>query len=214
MTLFRSILRHRTQRLAKRISTGMGEKLFPIGVTSRLRIGQFEDCDANDRYAYHAEEDVARYLYRPPLSREACQAGTVEAAQSTSLAADGDTLLFAVRAHDSRRVIGEVVLKLASRTANQFEIGWVFNPEFGGQGYAAEAASAVASYAFSIEGAHRLFARLDTENFRSVRLCERLGFRREAHLIDNDKHPSAAWGSEYIYAALQPDLITTDGIWQ
>ena len=55
-------------------------------------------------------------------------------------------------------------------------------------------------------GVHRLFARLDVEGTASVRLCERLGMRREAHLVENDLDPERGWGSEYVYAALAHDL--------
>lgn len=63
----------------------------------------------------------------------------------------------------------------------------------------------VAAAAFGTLGVHRLFARLDVENTGSVGLCERLGMRREAHLIENDLDGDR-WGSEYIYAALAHDL--------
>lgn len=53
---------------------------------------------------------------------------------------------------------------------------------------------------------HRLYARLDVENTGSVRVCERLGMRREAHLVENDLDGDR-WGSEYIYAALAADLL-------
>ncbi|MNL74735.1 ribosomal-protein-S5-alanine N-acetyltransferase [compost metagenome] len=49
---------------------------------------------------------------------------------------------------------------------------------------------------------HRIFARLDTANAGSVALVERLGFRREAHLIENDRF-DGAWGDEFIYAMLR-----------
>ncbi|WP_219817565.1 GNAT family N-acetyltransferase [Rathayibacter tritici] len=152
----------------------------------------------------------ATYLYREPLSREACAAGIERAIATAALEADGDTLVFAVRVHGERRVIGEVVLTLSDRRASQLEIGWVFNPEDAGRGYATEAARAIAELAFSEYGAHRLFARLDTENERSVLLCRRLGFRPEAHLIENDRRPSGTWGSEFVYAALKGDLFRDD----
>lgn len=98
-------------------------------------------------------------------------------------------------------VVGEVVLKLASARARQAEIGWIFDPAYGGGGYATEAAIAVASLAFTELGVHRLFARLDVLNSGSVRLCERLGMRREAHLVENDLD-GERWGSEYVYATL------------
>jgi RimJ/RimL family protein N-acetyltransferase len=80
------------------------------------------------------------------------------------------------------------------------------NPRHEKHGYATEAARALATVAFDELGAHRLFARLDVENLASVRLCERLGMRREAHLVENDLDPQGRWGSEFIYAALTGDL--------
>jgi RimJ/RimL family protein N-acetyltransferase len=35
----------------------------------------------------------------------------------------------------------------------------------------------------------------------SARLCERLGMRREAYLVENDID-GERWGSEYVYAVL------------
>lgn len=178
--------------------------------TDRIDLTPFDRSDLDDRHAYQGREDVARYLYRSPLTRGACAAGIERASATTALESDDDALLFAVRVRGDRRVIGEVVLTLSSRSAAQLEIGWVFNPEYAGVGYATEAARAVAAAAFARYGAHRLFARLDAENDRSVRLCERLGFRREAHLVENDRHPSGAWGSELVYAALRQDLVLAD----
>ncbi|MDJ0315815.1 GNAT family N-acetyltransferase [Arthrobacter antibioticus] len=70
-----------------------------------------------------------------------------------------------------------------------------------GRGYATEAAKMLLTYLFTAENAHRVFARLDAENEASRRLCERLGMREEAHLIENDRDGDR-WGSEYVYAIL------------
>jgi RimJ/RimL family protein N-acetyltransferase len=51
-----------------------------------------------------------------------------------------------------------------------------------------------------------LFARLDTRNAASIRLCERLAMRREAHLIDSDLE-GTEWSSEYVYAVLADEFI-------
>ena len=131
--------------------------------------------------------------------------GSSESLAATEWAADGDALTLAVCRHAEPGVIGEIVLRLASARARQAEIGWVFHPAHGGHGYATEAARAVAVAAFDDLGVHRLFARLDAANAASVRLCERLGMRREAHLVENDLD-GERWGSEFIYAALAHDL--------
>ncbi|WP_030348140.1 GNAT family N-acetyltransferase [Streptomyces sp. NRRL S-1022] len=170
--------------------------------TERLVLRLFTADDVEERYAYQRLPEVARFLYRPPLTREGCAESIAARAAGTPWEADGDVLLLAVcRAQEPRVVIGEVVLTLTSARARQAEIGWVFNPRYAGHGYATEAARALASSAFGRLGVHRLYARLDVLNTASVRVCERLGMRREAHLVDNDLDGDR-WGSEYVYAVL------------
>ena len=40
----------------------------------------------------------------------------------------------------------------------------------------------------------------------SVRVCERLRMRREAHLVENDVDLDGRWGSEYVYAMLEDEF--------
>ena len=170
--------------------------------TGRLHLRLFTPDDLDDLYAYQGLPEVARHLYRPPLSRDRCAQALARRAQGSAWARDGDDLVLAVCPEGELKVVGEIVLKLASAGARQAEIGWVFHPAHGGKGYATEAARAAAGLAFGALGVHRLFARLDTRNTGSVRVCERLGMRREAHLVENDVDQDGAWGSEYVYALL------------
>ncbi|MBO1329941.1 GNAT family N-acetyltransferase [Streptomyces sp. VRA16 Mangrove soil] len=169
--------------------------------TERLTLRPFTSDDVDDRHAYQSLPEVARYLYRPPLTRESCAESIRARADATGWQADGDSLLLAVRRTGEPVVVGEVVLTLRNARARQAEIGWVFHPAHAGHGYATEAARALASLAFARLGVHRLYARLDALNTGSVRVCERLGMRREAHLIDSDLDGDR-WGSEYVYAVL------------
>ncbi|MEV5349134.1 GNAT family N-acetyltransferase [Streptomyces achromogenes] len=170
-------------------------------VTDRLVLRLFTPADAEDRYAYQCLPEVARYLYRPPLTREGCAESIAARARGTDWRTDGDTLLLAVCRREEPGVVGEVVLTLTSAHARQAEIGWVFDPRHAGRGYATEAAGALLSVAFGQLNAHRVFARLDTLNTASARVCERLGMRREAHLVENDLD-GERWGSEYVYAVV------------
>ncbi|MFG2334211.1 GNAT family N-acetyltransferase [Streptomyces sp. NPDC048604] len=173
--------------------------------TERLTLRLFTADDVDDMYAYQRLESVARYLYRPPHTRERCAEVIEKFSAPTGWSEDGDALLLALTRADEPGVIGDVVLKLADAHARQAEIGWTLHPAYEGRGYAAEAARALAALAFDELGAHRIFARLDVENIGSMKLCERLGMRREAHLVENDLD-GERWGSEYIYAALAHDL--------
>jgi RimJ/RimL family protein N-acetyltransferase len=120
---------------------------------------------------------------------------------ANAFAEDGDVARLAVTRRADGALLGELFLRLASKAALQAEIGYIFNPAFAGQGYAAEAVRALVGVCFSSLGLHRLYARLDTDNQGSIGLVERLRFRREAHLIQNDRF-NGVWGDEFIYAVL------------
>ncbi|HEX3784099.1 MAG TPA: GNAT family N-acetyltransferase [Pseudonocardiaceae bacterium] len=177
---------------------------LPI-LTERLLLRPFTADDVDDMYSYQGLDEVARYLYRPARTRERC-AEIIAARRTPDWDTDGASQTLAICRRDQPGVLGEVVVTLAGTQARQMEIGWVLHPNNERQGYATEAARALAVAAFDDLGAHRLYARLDVENSASVRLCERLGLRREAHLVENDLTIDGRWGSEYVYAGLAKDL--------
>jgi len=175
-------------------------------VAERLTLRPFRAEDVDGMYAYQRLPEVARHLYRPPRTRERCAEVIAESRPDLDWETDGDLLAIAVCRADRPGVLGELMLRLENARARQFEVGWVFHPGHRGQGYATEAARALTVAAFEQLGAHRIFARLDTGNTASVRLCERLGMRREAHLVENDLDLEGRWGSEYVYALLEREL--------
>ncbi|KRA38661.1 hypothetical protein ASD81_08640 [Nocardioides sp. Root614] len=62
------------------------------------------------------------------------------------------------------------------------EAGWVLDPSVEGRGIAYEAATALLDLGFGELEMHRIEARPDPRNARSIRLCQRLGLIREGHL--------------------------------
>jgi len=174
--------------------------------TQRLVLRWFTDGDVDDLYSYQGLESVARYLYRPAHTLDRSKEVIRDRVHATRWQEDADKLAFAICRPQREGLIGEVTLTLTSAHSRQAEIGWVLHPDHEGHGYATEAAKAAAELAFDVLDVHRLYARLDAENTGSTRICERLGMRKEAHLIDNELD-QGRWGSEYIYAAFQHDLI-------
>ena len=63
-------------------------------------------------------------------------------------------------------------------------VGWNLNPQFGGQGYAFEAARALFDHLFGAKGFRRLYAYVEDHNKPSQRLCEKLGMRREGVFVE------------------------------
>ena len=65
---------------------------------------------------------------------------------------------------------------------NNFEIGYWMRSDLCGKGLMTEAASAVVSYGFETLATHRIQLNAGTENLASIRIAEKLGFRREGVL--------------------------------
>ncbi|MCQ1833755.1 GNAT family N-acetyltransferase [Neorhizobium galegae] len=172
---------------------------IPI-TTERLLIRKFTADDFSSYAAYRSRSDVYRYLYAAPPKGVELERKFLKVVEPT-FEQNGDAYRLAVVRQSDKVLLGDVVLKLADKAALQAEVGYVFNPEYAGQGYASEAVEAVIDLGFRHFEFHRIFARLDTANTASVRVMERLGLRREAHLIENDRF-NGVWVSEYIYAVL------------
>jgi RimJ/RimL family protein N-acetyltransferase len=75
------------------------------------------------------------------------------------------------------------------------------HPEHSGRGYATEAAQAILRLAFDGIGLHRVMARLDERNDASARVCQRLGMRQEARLVENE-WLKGEWTNELDFAIL------------
>lgn len=87
----------------------------------------------------------------------------------------------AVCSRSTGQLIGDL---FAMAEEDTFSVGWNFNPEFAGRGYAQEAARALFSYLFEQRDARRLYAYVEDHNAASQRLCERLGMRREGTFVE------------------------------
>jgi aminoglycoside 6'-N-acetyltransferase len=97
------------------------------------------------------------------------------------------------------RVVGEVALVF--RSPSVAELSWVVHPDVGGRGLATEATTALLDLGFGHYACHRIFAELDPRNTASMRLCERLGMRRESHRL-SDFWSKGEWTDTYEYALL------------
>lgn len=127
----------------------------------------------------------------------------------------GEHLLIVER---RERVIGFVTLKIEDGWAQrevaeqaesvQANLGWVFDPAFGGQGYATEAVRAAIDLCFGPLKLRRVVAECFADNEPSWRLMERLGMRRETRTIRESLHHSRGWLDGLTYALLAEEWPT------
>jgi RimJ/RimL family protein N-acetyltransferase len=170
--------------------------------TERLVLRPFEEGDLDDVYAMQSDVEVARWLYDEPRTLEETRAHLERKMAADALLAEDDWLSAAVIERESGRCIGDLALHWVSERHKTGEIGFIFQPAYQGRGYATEAARAFLALGFDGMGFHRIIGRLEVRNTASARVLEKLGMRREAHLVENE-WVKGEWQSELVYAMLE-----------
>lgn len=182
----------------------------PVIDTERLRLRPYSLEDLDDLADMRRRPDVMRYLYQDVQTRdEVVEVLHQRATIQTALRQEGDALVLAVELTETSRVIGDVSMRWVSEEHRQGDIGFIFNPDYHGKGYAHEAARELLRLGFEEAGFHRIEGRCDARNDASARLMERLGMRREAHLVENEWF-KGEWGSELVYAILDREWRERD----
>jgi RimJ/RimL family protein N-acetyltransferase len=175
----------------------------PVGPieTERLLLRTFESGDLEAILAMYGHPSVVRYLYEEPLTREQAVAALAKRLGMRAILAEGDGLRLAALRKTTRELIGDCSLFWLPGGHRQGEIGFVFDPAHQGHGYATEAGRVLLRIAFEELGLHRVVGRAEARNTASARVLEKLGMRREAHLIENE-WVKDEWQSELVYAIL------------
>lgn len=168
--------------------------------TERLIIRRFESTDWTDIYEYLSDEEVVKYEPYEVFSEE-------QVKEVTDKRVDHESF-YAVVLKVNRKMIGNIYLEKGDY--DTFELGYVFNGSYQGQGFATESAKAVLHHAFSNLDARRVIAMCNPENAASWKLLERLGLRREGHLLKNiyfktDDRNEPVWLDTYEYAILKTE---------
>lgn len=170
-----------------------------IAETERLILRRYQQEDLQDLFEYLSDREVVEYEPYKPMTLE-------EAKKDLEWRMGTDEIL-AVELRDSRKMIGNVYL--GKREFNALELGYAFNRNYWGRGYAVESCKALIQQAFS-NGIHRVYAECDPRNTRSWKLLERLEFQREAYFRKNvyfwkDESGEPIWKDTYVYAKLNAE---------
>lgn len=136
--------------------------------TPRLTLSPFTEADWPFFLALRQSPDIMRFM--------------------GSIASEFDVqTLFTGRLNDKHALIirdktgealGDVGLQISTQNAQEADVGYSIAPFAQGKGYVSEALTAVRDYAFHHTGVTALNAWVLAENLGSVRVLEKLGFRR------------------------------------
>ncbi|HNX96274.1 MAG TPA: GNAT family protein [Candidatus Aminicenantes bacterium] len=169
--------------------------------TRRLVLRPLGPADAEAFSAYRSDPQVARFQgWEAPFSLERAREFIARLAEP-EWATPGEWFQVAILRREDGGLVGDCAFQRLAAEPRQAQIGFTLARRYQGQGYAAEAVMALLGYLFEGLGLHRVTAVCDAENGTSIRLLERLDFRREGDFRENVWF-KGIWGSEYLYALL------------
>ncbi|KOO47473.1 GNAT family N-acetyltransferase [Priestia koreensis] len=172
--------------------------------TNRLLLRNFHKADSDYLLEYLANPRVNCFL-----EERIC---TLEDAINTIEKRKKDDSFIAVCLKEDNSLIGE--LFYLKEDPDTYSVGWNFNAKYEGHGYANESVKAFFTYLFTDLGARRLYAYVEDTNYRSQKLCERLGMRQEGYFIEfisftEHEDGTPKYENTFQYALLSKEWLKT-----
>jgi ribosomal-protein-alanine N-acetyltransferase len=170
---------------------------FPVLATNRLRLRELRRSDAADVLRFRGDPIVQKY--DDPVIHTLTEAESFVA----QLQAEYDAhqgINWAVTRSGQDLVLGIFSLHHWDPYHRRAEAGYGMAHAYWGQGIGSEALRAIVQFGFEQLNLNRIYAGTISDNHESVRLLERLGFRREGtqreHSWEDDGtfHDSAMYG--------------------
>ena len=168
--------------------------------TEQLKLRPIEIKDANALFNYRSDAVTNKFQGFIPKNLEEVYEFINKTTTEFNIIDSWFQLVIEER--NSNQIIGDVGVHFIDE--QQVELGITLAKIQQGKGFATEALKGIIDYLFNKLNKHRITASIDPENTSSIKLFERLGFRKEAHfkesLLINGK-----WTDDLIYAILKKE---------
>src|SRR3984957_7818999 len=179
--------------------------------TQRLVLTPVEPADASDLWnaVDTSRAHLERWLPWVPFNTDLdaswryCEAS----------ASDWDharALRFTIRERGTRRFLGVVGLESLAHLHQSAELGYWLRADGSRRGYMTEAARATVAWAFKRLNVHRVRVAAATDNFASLGVIRRLGFRFEG-IAREAERCQGRWLDHSLFALLATDPMQTGG---
>jgi [ribosomal protein S5]-alanine N-acetyltransferase len=168
--------------------------------TERLLLRELEEADAAACNEYERDPEVVRYQSNGIRTLEE-SLEYIQKSRRTILASPRQTFDLAVVRSGEDRLIGRAGIHVTDASLREGTIWYALHPAHWGKGYIPEAMRPLVDHGFRELGLHRVTADCDPANHASARIAEKLGMRREAHLVEN-AWIKGEWVDSLIYAIL------------
>ncbi len=173
--------------------------------TDRLILRRFNLGDTNHFYEYRSDLKISKFQSWENVQYHEAES-FVNEQMNNNPNIPGSWFQFAIALTESNQLIGDCALHTLLDESRIVEVGYTISSEYQGKGYASEALRALLDYIFHTLGKHKVIAFTDVRNKKSIAVLERVGLRREGHLLQNYMS-KGQWVDEYQYSILKSEWV-------
>ncbi|WP_046174932.1 GNAT family N-acetyltransferase [Domibacillus indicus] len=153
--------------------------------TERLYLRKITEADSRRLFEIWSDPEVTRFMNITNFTKE--EQAKEMILLLNKLAAENRAIRFTIIEKKSNLIIGSCGFNVLDRENARAEIGYDLARNFWGKAYASEAVSILEDYAFKELGLVRIEAKVEPENFNSIKVLEKSGFYFEGTLRKSEK---------------------------
>jgi len=173
--------------------------------TERLLLQNMQLEHSEALYLYRSDEKINQYQGWIPYGIEDC-CNFIKNKVAKELDQVGTWYQFVIMLKKDSKIIGDIGIHFLDEEGKQVELGCTLAKAYQGVGYASEAVTQIISFLFNKLDKHRITASIDPRNIPSIKMVEKLGFRKEAH-FKKSILMNGLWLDDVIYALLKEEWI-------
>ena len=179
--------------------------------SQRLLIRRYSEGDGKALFTLLERNDNREFLF--PNVEEVAIIKTIEEAETNvkKHATEWDSrkrFVLGIWEKKTNIYIGEIWIEPNKWDVPSFELGWFLGQGYLGKGYATEAARRSLEFLFHNLGAHKVIVITRDTNHPSIKLAERLGFKKEGHFREARIEHGARYGLVY-YGLLKTEFTSS-----
>lgn len=177
---------------------------FPEILTERLYLRKISLYDAESLFQYWSDPEVAKYLNINPFMKIKQAYSMIQLLNNLYKKREG--IRWAITIKKDKTVIGTCGYNNWIKRSSRGEIGYELGRNYWGNGYASEAVGEILKYGFIKMNLNRVEAFTVPEATSSIKLLQKLGFKKEGLLREYGFWNGQYW-DENIYSLLKRDWI-------
>jgi ribosomal-protein-alanine N-acetyltransferase len=180
---------------------------FPELSTERLILRKMTEKDARMLFQIWSDEEVTKYMNMNSFRNIEQTLYMVDFLNSLFKKKEG--IRWGLIRKKDNKLIGTCGFNTWIKRSSRGEIGYELGRKYWGNGYTTEALKEVIRFGFEETLLNRVEAFVVPEAFRSIKVLEKLGFKKEGTLREYGFWNNRYW-DEHIYSLLRKDWIPSN----